>query len=290
MKTLLFIACITFLSPSVNGAAEGNWKYGEEENWPGKCTNGTRQSPIDIITAKAEKSPEWKNFTLTNFDKDLKSREFKHTGKTILLDLEGSGLSIENGGLNGTYQALQLHFHWANDSKSGAEHTIDGKEFPLELHIVTKNGDQEYGQQHAVLGFVFKVVDKNNTKFDSIAAEVPKIKAEDAKINIDVNIKSFLPSNMKVFYRYYGSLTTPNCDEDVIWSVFETPIEISQYQLSIFQDIHFSHGYANYRSIQKLNNRKVLKFEAKPGETSSASCLLYSSFSLIILLFATYML
>ena len=33
--------------------------------------------------------------------------------------------------------------------------------------------------------------------------------------------------NRLYFFRYEGSLTTPACDEIVIWSVFESPIVVS---------------------------------------------------------------
>ena len=31
---------------------------------------------------------------------------------------------------------LQLHFHWGADNSRGSEHTINGEEFPMEMHIV----------------------------------------------------------------------------------------------------------------------------------------------------------
>ena len=33
---------------------------------------------------------------------------------------------------------LQLHFHWGADDSKGSEHTINGEEFPMEMHIVHK--------------------------------------------------------------------------------------------------------------------------------------------------------
>ena len=34
---------------------------------------------------------------------------------------------LSGGQLNGTYQILQLHFHWGSNDNVGSEHTIDGK-------------------------------------------------------------------------------------------------------------------------------------------------------------------
>ena len=40
---------------------------------------------------------------------------------------------LAGGPLSGEYQMLQLHFHWGEDDTRGSEHTIDGKEYPLEV-------------------------------------------------------------------------------------------------------------------------------------------------------------
>ena len=42
------------------------------------------------------------------------------------------------GGLLGSnvYKFCQLHFHWGSHSDQGSEHTIDGKEYPMEMHMV----------------------------------------------------------------------------------------------------------------------------------------------------------
>lgn len=40
--------------------------------------------------------------------------------------------------------------------------------------------------------------------------------------------------NMSNYFRYDGSLTTPDCDEAVVWTLFENPIFLSGEQVIIF--------------------------------------------------------
>ena len=47
-----------------------------------------------------------------------------------------------------------------------------------------------------------------------------------------VPLEDLLPDNPFNFYRYNGSLTTPLCNEAVIWTVFDTPIALSERQVS----------------------------------------------------------
>ena len=46
-------------------------------------------------------------------------------------------------------------------------------------------------------------------------------------------MKSLFPSDLKSYWRYKGSLTTPSCYETVIWTVFQSPIEISSAQVCL---------------------------------------------------------
>lgn len=37
------------------------------------------------------------------------------------------------------------------------------------------------------------------------------------------------------YYRYFGSLTTPNCIEGVVWTIFKDPIKVSRDLVSVHQ-------------------------------------------------------
>lgn len=39
------------------------------------------------------------------------------------------------------------------------------------------------------------------------------------------------PSRLSGYYRYQGSLTTPDCSEAVVWTVFEEPVAIGREQV-----------------------------------------------------------
>lgn len=46
-------------------------------------------------------------------------------------------------------------------------------------------------------------------------------------------LSTLLPpaARLSGYYRYQGSLTTPDCSEAVVWTVFEEPVEIGREQV-----------------------------------------------------------
>ena len=58
-----------------------------------------------------------------------------------------------------------------------------------------------------------------------------------------VSLNDILPGRTSSFYRYSGSLTTPNCQQIVIWTIFDNPIEISEQQVfQVKEELHISFG------------------------------------------------
>lgn len=75
-----------------------------------------------------------------------------------------------------SFTLANVHFHWG--TKKGSEHTIDGKSYALEMHIVNKNTVGGV----AVLGFFFeegKIDNKNLDKFLNVALSLDQKKGID---------------------------------------------------------------------------------------------------------------
>ncbi|KAM6963488.1 carbonic anhydrase 4-like [Tautogolabrus adspersus] len=144
MKWLVAVLAVCVLVSSAHCASDAvAWCYHlptcNDTTWPTIATkfcNGTRQSPIDITTSNAKENSNLTAFTFVNFDSPTAMSEIENTGKTIKV-LLNSGLTVSGGDLSQTYQSLQFHLHWGNGtSVPGSEHTVDGKRYPMELHIV----------------------------------------------------------------------------------------------------------------------------------------------------------
>ena len=82
------------------------------------------------------------------------------------------------------FNFLQLHWHWGSDSSQGSEHTLDGKEFPIEIHLVhvnTKylNDDGSPSVENlnqpdglAVLGVFYEISEEDNDGLTTVLDKV----------------------------------------------------------------------------------------------------------------------
>lgn len=171
-------------------------------------------------------------------------------------------ISVSGGGLPGSYIFDQAHFHWAS------EHLINNgrweiqflpvlvgalrnqrnffflffaHRYALELHIVhhekrfdtiTKAAQEKNGI--AVLGVLFHVSMKPNPMIEKIlynAGTVFEAVGRNQTYKDNLYLLELLPKNKNSYFRYEGSLTTPNCGEAVVWTVFEESIPISLDQV-----------------------------------------------------------
>ena len=185
-----------------------------KENWSGTCKNGRRQSPIDIRTRYTKKILMAGNSLVFNqYEKQVGAsvENNGHTVKLTLTDGFDDEIWIKDGGLSLTkFQFAQAHFHWGDDDKHGSEHKIDGKTFPMEMHLVHWNLDvgrtlkeaveKDTGISLEVLGVHYKI-GKTNEKFKFFFDAVKRIKNQTQTTEIDYGIRLFdlLPENKNAF-------------------------------------------------------------------------------------------
>lgn len=233
-----------------------------------------RQSPIDIISADAVAvrgvvTPKADPFVFTLWDDTPNSMTLVNNGHSVTCYWNDAAKpSVEGGGLGTDYILAQFHFHWGSDSTKGSEHLIDGKAFPIELHMVHYKASYgslgeavKYGDGLAVLGVMMEVGDENDALAPIIKglSDVVVAKTE-TEIQYDMPLKPFLPANTDSFYRYLGSLTTPGCNEVVVWTVFKEPLYLSETQLEEFRTLLDSKSKPivdNFRPVQPLNDRTI---------------------------------
>lgn len=217
------------------------------------CSMGKRQSPIDITTSKTLFS---KNLRKLFFNYVSSQLNIQNNGHTIEFDESSPGVLhhkhtiqayLENtssallGGKD--YNLLQFHFH------SPSEHTVNGKSFSMEVHLVHQNDDGEI----AVVALLVKT-GKENTFLEKIFSVMPKTSGTIFKNSTRLNPHDMLPDD-RSYYHYVGSLTTPPCTQLVEWYVLKTPITVSSKQLESFNKVY----EGNNRPTQDIGTRSLLE-------------------------------
>uniref|UniRef100_A0A3B3R535 Carbonic anhydrase n=1 Tax=Paramormyrops kingsleyae TaxID=1676925 RepID=A0A3B3R535_9TELE len=213
---------------------------------------GVFQSPIDLQTPLLQYDPSLVPIEVHNYDllahEQLTLGNSGHAVKlsialfthvclsTVKLYLPSKMYIL---GLPNRYSAVELHVHWGSpNTPAGSEHTIDGKRFAAELHVVHFNSKKysnvsvaaDKSDGLAVLAVLIEV-GEFNPAFDQLLKFI-----NDQKVQVPAfNIRHLLPLRLDQYYRYDGSLTTPPCYPSVLWTVFRNPITISHTQVLCLQ-------------------------------------------------------
>ncbi|XP_053197053.1 receptor-type tyrosine-protein phosphatase gamma-like [Scomber japonicus] len=238
------------------------------------CGNKKRQSPIDIVTSHVLTDHNLVNFTFLNFSSPHVFKTIENNGHTVKCNLVKNEVEVSGGGLSETYSTLQLHFHWGDtEHHPGSEHLIDGHRYPMEMHIVSlKKGltveeAKADPEGIAVLGFFINATDDGDMSepWSNLTSYLMNKTGKDPAVNITDNISiNDLIKNVDLtkFYRYMGSLTTPTCNEAVVWTVFQEPINIHKNLTQLFP---MKTGLNNvFRPSQIRNGRQVFASPATP--------------------------
>jgi len=260
-------------------ALANDWSYDETslhgpadwyQTYP--VCGGASQSPIDIQTHGLQRQNNLKVFDFINYNQ-VSSNVFvlSNNGHSFQVTMPDNSVRIHGGGLADHYALEQFHFHWGKDNTEGSEHLVNGKAHALELHLVhydiTKYSSVSAALADpngvAVLGVFVDVAESGSDmspELGSLTTAFSQVPDEgETTTTTAFAIDSLLPKS-KEFYRYQGSLTTPQCNEAVIWTVFTHPIYITQTQMDAFRTLHTDGGallLENFRPPQPLNTRTV---------------------------------
>lgn len=207
------------------------------------CKNecgGDRQSPVDITPATAvqESVVNSPNFILSN------SAELAYA-----ITPQNYMLTCENGWCGSArydgqfFRLIQAHLH------APAEHSVNGKLYPLELHLVhISDAGQaivlavffEEGKENPALGKFFDVADKR------------------CRGKIDFMSIVGTAKQRWRFISYLGSLTNPPCNEIVRFAVSRNVQQASKEQIA--QYIRQVGNMPNNRPVMPLNGRVLQSF------------------------------
>lgn len=252
-----------------------------------KC-GGAQQSPINVIFGDTTFDSTLKEINIKRSESDASNDEFwtiQNNGHTAKLSSNKKYTMDLNSEM---FEFLQMHFHWR-----GSEHFVNGEKFAGELHLVHKSLNRT--GMYAVIGFFIELVPTDNSDMKPIVNSLKEIKEYQSETTIaDMKLEHILPFSITNYYRYFGSLTTPSCDEVVEWNVVDRPvIGISETQMLEFQALRDRHGYnilTNSRPIQSTNKRAVKRSffpnsrsfqRSASGVASSANINASSSFMFI---------
>ncbi|XP_062968947.1 carbonic anhydrase 4 [Cynocephalus volans] len=283
----LHLALLALATALPSARAESHWCYEIQakatnysclgpDNWGADCEKD-RQSPINIAITKTKLDPNLGRFFFSGYDKK-KTWTVENNGHSVKVLLEEEA-TISGGGLAAQYRATQLHLHWSNMLDWGSEHTLDGERFAMEMHIVhqkeadetdTENSDDEV----AVLAFMVEAGSIVNDGFEPLVDALSHIPRPEMSTTMkESSLLDLLPKEEKLrhYFRYLGSLTTPNCDENVVWTVFQEPIQLHRDQILAFSErLYYDSTQQlnmtdNIRPLQHRGERTVFRSQA-PGQ------------------------
>ncbi|MEV0074995.1 carbonic anhydrase family protein [Nocardia neocaledoniensis] len=225
-------------------AAPSHWDYDREgpDHWAdldkqyATCRNGHAQSPVDLPGATQTQAADHIEIeyrpiptaALTNNGHAVQADVPADSGNRIIVD--GTPFSLR-----------QYHFHLPS------EHTVDGAEAAMELHLV--HADQ--AGRLAVLAVLLRAQTAPSPLTAVLTAAPDRVGATRTLSNIDPS--AFLPDNRTQF-RYEGSLTTPPCTEGVAWIVLRDPSPVAVSDVERYRAL-FPH---TNRPVQPRYDRPII--------------------------------
>lgn len=269
------------------------WSYRDPTGWKEgyPLCSGKAQSPIDLPgNISIDDSPTYKpEEPLQVSYVPIDGLHLDNKGHTVQLDGHFGNFTLKSG----TYQALQLHFHFPS------EHMINGKQYPGEMQIVHQKINATGTNELAVIGILLDDEHRYERGFTFPETEfmmqlgfqapepvhgpgpapaaapapppVAELPTEGASHSVEGIIdigKAFKQELTGGYYHYEGSLTTPPCSETVEWFVLFRPAPINVEMIRNFKKLF--PDPANNRPVQRRYDRQIEFSTDKISTTTTA--------------------
>lgn len=229
--------------PASAHGSDAHWDYtgpAGPQTWGGLkpefslCSNGQRQSPIDIRGGLSV------DLEPVRFDYQSSRFSVIDNGHTVQANL-APGNAIEIGG--NRFELQQLHFHRPSEER------IDGRQFEMSVHLVHKDPQGK-------LAVVTLLLEKGPLQpaVQKVWNNLPLEKNQDVPARVALDLNEILPADQR-YFTYMGSLTTPPCTEGVQWVVMRQPVTVAPEQIDLFARIY----PMNARPVQQAAGRRIMQ-------------------------------
>jgi carbonic anhydrase len=200
-----------------------------------ETTEGTSQSPINIVTARTVPGEHKIEFHYRSSKEHV-----DNLGHTIKVTYD-PGSSLDYDGKS--YDLVQFHFH------TPSEHLLDGVTYPMEMHLV--HAQHDHPEHLLVVGVLFKEGNPSQL-LEKLIVDVPQHAGEHADKDAKLDASSVFKTG-EGYFHYEGSLTTPPYSETVTWLVLDQPHDASAEQIEAMNRIEGN----NARHIQDQHARTI---------------------------------
>jgi carbonic anhydrase len=241
----------TLLPSGVTDKCEPIYTYEEgprgPSQWGGVCETGHMQTPIDIT--KAEKIPDallpQLQFSYQPAELDMVNDCNNYQLKLRFSPNRWLRVGKARGGINARkpYRLGEIRF------REPGETAVNGQRPPMALELVHLSPEANF-----LIVEVPVAVGKENPTIKTLWQHIPYPGQEVKDADIKINVMDLIPADHG-FYRFPGSLTTPNCIEPVQWYVMKNPIEMSEAQIEQYRKYY--HNTA--RPLQPPNDRPLVE-------------------------------
>ncbi|KAI3461412.1 hypothetical protein Pfo_018075 [Paulownia fortunei] len=212
------------VGPSHWGEIRPEWK---------ECNSGRMQSPIDLLDPRVEIVSHLGTLDRTY---NPSNATIINRGHDMMLRWPGGAGHIQIIGTQ--YQLKQCHWH------SPSEHTINGRRFDMEVHLVHQSNDNHT----AVIGIMYKI-GRPDSFLSMVDTNIEKI--------VGIIDPELIKFGSRKYYRYIGSLTTPPCTQNIIWTIIRKVRTVSREQVKLIRNAVHDDSKANARPIQPIHERTV---------------------------------